>query len=167
MNLWRWRRDTCGWGLAAAGMKSVMTSGGKFEIKSNRIKRIMLKQNSPICWSQAGVTGRKKGASTGGKEGSEFSPAVSLFSSFPSLFLFLSLPQICFFIHPSHFLHLYNIFFPLPFQRVTFCPVHQRKCAKNLNWPPKSIKATKGRQCRHKEWISSFVLPDYLDLMIL
>lgn len=82
------------------------------KLKSNKWKRIVLKQNSPICWSQPGVTGRKKGASTRGKEGSEFSPAVSLFSSFPSLFLFLSLPRIHFFIHPSHFLHLHNNFFP-------------------------------------------------------
>lgn len=48
----------------------------------------ILKLNSPICWSQLGVTRRKKGESTGGGEGSEFGPLVSLFSSPPSSFLF-------------------------------------------------------------------------------
>lgn len=51
------------------------------------------------------------GEGTEEKEGSEFGPALSLFSSFPSLFLCLSLPQICCFIHPSHFFFIEADFF--------------------------------------------------------
>lgn len=86
----------------------MMNYGGQMGGGIKRRKKKVPKCNSPICWSQPGVTRRKKGASTGAKEGSEFGPAVSLFSSFPSLFLFLSLPQISRFIHLSHFLHLNN-----------------------------------------------------------